>query len=190
MTTTIDWVHEIDASFASVEPPTAYVRTARTSRWRRHHPTPSTTEAFTGFVDVHGPQVRRLAHAVCCDWAQAEALTAATLTGLYDEWHRLPNEAAVWTRVHRALARAVVTDSPMPRSCTAHGDDYPIEDESLLFDGLQSLGVVQRKALILHHWLDVPADEVAGLLGITVDQVLLHTARGRVALNVLLPSSA
>ncbi len=83
-----------------------------------------------------------------------------------------------------------MTDSPTPRSCNAHGDDYPIEDESLLFDGLQSLTAIQRKALVLHDWLDLPVAEVADAIGISDDQVLLHAARGRSALSFLLPEIA
>ena len=62
--------------------------------------------------------------------------------------------------------------------------------DSLLFDGLQSLTAIQRKALVLHDWLDLPVDEVADIIGISAEQVLTHAARGRSALNFLLPESA
>ena len=75
MTTSIDWVHEIDASLDGVDqPPAAYVAFPRIARWRRH-PLP-TGQAFSDYVADRGPHVRRLAHAICCDWAQAEALTS------------------------------------------------------------------------------------------------------------------
>lgn len=189
MTTSIDWVHEIDASLDGIDqPPAAYVSVPRTARWRRQ-PLPS-GEAFSDYVAERGPHVRRLAHAICCDWAQAEALVLVTLTRLYDSWHRISGSDAADAFVYRSLARAGVTDSPTPRSCNAHGDDYPIEDESLLFDGLQSLTAIQRKALVLHDWLDLPVAEVADAIGISADLVLLHAARGRSALNFLLPESA
>lgn len=189
MTTSIDWVHEIDASLDGVDqPPAACVAVPRIARWRRH-PVPS-GQGFSDYVAERGSHVRRLAHAICCDWTQAEALVLETFTRLYDVWHRIPGGDAADAFVHRSLARAVVTDSPTPRSCNAHGDDYPIEDESLLFDGLQSLTAIQRKALVLHDWLDLPVAEVADAIGISPDLVLLHTARGRSALNFLLPESA
>lgn len=189
MTTSIDWVHEIDASLCGIDqPPAAYVAVPRMTRWRRQ-PLP-TGQAFTDYVAERGPHVRRLAHAICCDWAQAEALVLVTFTRLYDAWHRLPGSDAADSFVYRSLARAGVTDSPTPRSCNAHGDDYPIEDESLLFDGLQSLTAIQRKALVLHDWLDLPAAEVADAIGISPELVVLHAARGRSALNFLLPESA
>lgn len=189
MTTSIDWVHEIDASLEGIDqPPAAYVAAHHASRWRRHHR--PTGRSFTDYTAERGPHVRRLAHAICCDWAQAEALAMVTLTRLYDSWHRIAGAEAADLFVYRALARADVTDSPTPRSCNAHGDDYPIEDESLLFDGLQSLTVIQRKALVLHDWLDLPVAEVADAIGISADLVLHHAARGRSALNFLLPDSA
>jgi DNA-directed RNA polymerase specialized sigma24 family protein len=189
MTTSIDWVHEIDASLDGIDqPPAAYVALPPIPRWRRH-PQP-TGPAFTDYVAERGSHVRRLAHAICCDWAQAESLLLSTFTSLYDAWHRIPDSDAADLFVYRALARAVVTDSPTPRSCNAHGDDYPIEDESLLFDGLQSLTAIQRKSLVLHDWLDLPVAEVAAAIGIGPELVVLHAARGRSALNFLLPESA
>jgi len=187
MTSTIDWAHEIDTSLHGVDQPrAAYVEASLATRWRRR----PTGQGFYDYVAEREPHVRRLAHAICCDWAQAETLVVATLTRLSDGWHRIESPEAADTFVHRALARVDVTDSPTPRSCNAHGDDYPIEDESLLFDGLQSLTAIQRKALVLHDWLDLPVEEVASAIGISVDQVLLHATRGRSALNFLLPQTA
>lgn len=189
MTTSIDWVHEIDASLGGVDqPPATYVAAIRIPRWRRQ-PVPA-GQAFSAYVAARGPHVRRLAHAICCDWAQAEQLVLETFTHLYDVWHRISDGAAADDFVHHALARAGVTDSRTPRSCNAHGDDYPIEDESLLFDGLQSLTAIQRKALVLHDWLDLPVAEVAAAIGISPELVIVHATRGRSALNFLLPESA
>jgi len=188
MTSTIDWAHEIDASLHGVDQPhAAYVAASRATRWRRRPGPRPIGLGFSEYVADRGPHIRRLAHAICCDWAQAEEFVVDTLAQLYDRWHRIECPAAADAFVHRALARVVVTDSPTPRSCNAHGDDYPIEDESLLFDGLQSLTAIQRKALVLHDWLDLPVDQVADAIGISADQVLLHATRGRSALNFLLP---
>lgn len=180
MTTSIDWAHEIDASLEGIDQPPATYATHRLS----------TGEAFSDYITERGQHVRRLAHAICCDWAQAESLVLTTLTDLYDSWAPLRGTDAADSFVYRSLARAVVTDSPMPRSCNAHSDDYPIEDESLLFDGLQSLSTLQRKALVLHDWLDLPVTEVADALGISPEVVTQYAARGRSALNFLLPESA
>ncbi len=189
MTTSIDWAHEIDTSLhSSAQPLAPYVAPLRTPRWRRHHE-PS-GQAFTNYVAERGPHLRRLAHAICCDWTQAETLTLDVLTRVYDAWHRLPGAEAADAFVHRELARAQVTDSPMPRSCNAYREGHPMEDESLLFDGLQSLTVIQRKAVVLHDWLSLPAWEVAEALGTSAELVVGHASRGRSALNLLLSESA
>lgn len=173
MTSSIDWVHEIDTSLDGIDqPPAAYVA------------------AFSDYVAARGPHVRRLAHAICCDWTRAEALVLETLSLLDEAWHRIDGGIDADAFVNRVLARAVVTDSPTPRSLNAHGEDFPIEDESLLFDGLQSLTAMQRKALVLHDWLDLPVEEVAEALEISPELVVRHATRGRSALNVLLPQSA
>ena len=117
MTTSIDWVHEIDASLDGIDqPPAAYVPLPRIPRWHRH-PLPS-VQAFSDYVAERGPHVRRLAHAICCDWAQAEALVMVTFTRLYDSWHRIAGSDAADAFVHRSLARAGVCllyTSPSPR---------------------------------------------------------------------------
>lgn len=188
MTSSIDWVHEIDASLDGLDQPPAYDAAHHFPQWH-WRPRP-TGQRFCDYVTERGPYIRRLAHAICCDWAQAETLVMDTVSRLYAGWHRFAEPGAADAFVHRALARAAVTDSPTPRSCNAHGDDYPIEDESLLFDGLQSLTAIQRKALVLHDWLDLPVDEVADAIGISAEEVSTHAARGRSALNFLLPASA
>lgn len=184
MTTTIDWAHEIDASLVAT-PLTAPLVWPRLARWRRRPS--SSAQAFSDYAAERGPYIRRLAHAICCDWAQAEMLALTTLTSLRHAWHRIGGAEGADAFVHRALGRASVTDSPTPRSCNARGEDYPIEDESLLFDGLQSLTVIQRKALVLHDWLDLPVAEVAAALEITSDEVHRHAARGHAALSFLMP---
>ncbi len=189
MTSTIDWIHEIDASLDGLDQPHSTYAAAHPHPRRRWRPRPA-GQGLSDYVTEHGPHIRRLAHAICCDWVQAETLVLETLTGLYDNWHRMTGPGAADAFVHRALARVTVTDSPTPRSCNAHGDDYPIEDESLLFDGLQSLTAIQRKALVLHDWLDLPVDEVAAAIGISAEAVLTHAARGRKALTFLLPETA
>ena len=110
-----------------------------------------------------------MAHAICCDWGQAEDAVLRTLARLEDSWPHLADAAEADSFIHRALARLDVHRLPDPPQLrrTAR-DDFPVEDESLIFDGLQSLPAIQRKVLVLHDWLDLPADEVADALGIDV----------------------
>jgi DNA-directed RNA polymerase specialized sigma24 family protein len=190
MTTSIDWIHEIDASFDGFDSTDAYVARGHLTRWGSRRELRD-ADGFSAYVLDRQPHVRRLAHAICCDWVQAEDAVRRTLADLEAAWPHLADAVEADGFVHRALARLEVHDSPSPRSC---GDnraaDFPVEDQSLLFDGLQSLPVVQRKVLVLHDWLDLPADEVAGALGIDVPLGHRHASRARSALALLMPDPA
>ncbi len=82
MTSTIDWAHEIDASLHGVDQPhAAYVAASLNAHWHRPHARRPSGPGFTDYVTDRGPHVRRLAHAICCDWVQAEAFVVDTLPG-------------------------------------------------------------------------------------------------------------
>jgi DNA-directed RNA polymerase specialized sigma24 family protein len=189
MTTTIDWAHEIDASFDDYDTSTQHVAHRATdrqaSRWRSRRDVPA--EGLDEYVAERHPHVRRVAQAICCDWGRAEDAVRRTLADLEAAWPHLSDAVEADAFVHRALARLDVHDSPSPRSWREdRADDFPVEDQSLIFDGLQSLPAVQRKVLVLHDWVDLPAEEVAGALGIDVVAVLRHASRGRAALAMLM----
>jgi DNA-directed RNA polymerase specialized sigma24 family protein len=187
MTTSIDWVHEIDASFDADDLTDVYVAGARVSRWGARRDLVD-ADGFTAYLLDRQQHVRRVAHAICCDWLQAEGAVHRILAHLEAAWPHLSGATEADAFVHRALARLDVHESPSPRSCGGNrAVDFPVEDQSLIFDGLQSLPAVQRKVLVLHDWLDLPADEVAGALGIDATIVLRHATRGRAALAMLMP---
>lgn len=190
MTTSIDWVHEIDASFDGFDSTDVYVARRQVARWRsRRDLRPA--DGFTDYLLARQQHVRRVAHAICCDWVRAEDAVRRTLASLETAWPHLSDATEADAFVHRALARLDVQDSPSPRSCGENrAADFPVEDQSLIFDGLQSLPAVQRKVLVLHDWLDLPADEVAAALGIDVAMVHRHAIRGRAALAMLMPGPA
>ncbi len=186
MTTSIDWVHEIDASFDGYDACTAYVAGTQASRHGARRDLRA--EGFAAYLLDRQQHVRRVAHAICCDWLQAEDAVRRTLAHLEAAWPHLAGATEADAFVHRALARLDVHESPSPRSCGENrAVDFPVEDQSLIFDGLQSLPAVQRKVLVLHDWLDLPADEVAGALGIDTSMVRRHASRGRAALAMLMP---
>lgn len=187
MTTSIDWVHEIDASFDGYASADVYVARRHVAGWRSRRDL-RIDDGFSDYLAARQQHVRRVAHAICCDWLRAEDAVRRTLARLEDAWPHLADATEADAFVHRALARLDVQDSPSPRSCGENrAADFPVEDQSLIFDGLQSLPAVQRKVLVLHDWLDLPADEVAGALGIDVTTVHRHASRGRAALAMLMP---
>jgi RNA polymerase sigma-70 factor, ECF subfamily len=59
-----------------------------------------------------------------------------------------------------------------------------------LAEALRALPMAQRKAVVLHHLLDLPVDQVAVELGVPVGTVKSRLARARGALATLLASEA
>jgi RNA polymerase sigma-70 factor, ECF subfamily len=59
-----------------------------------------------------------------------------------------------------------------------------------LAEALRALPMAQRKAVVLHHLLDLPVDQVAVELGVPIGTVKSRLARARGALATLLASEA
>ena len=59
-----------------------------------------------------------------------------------------------------------------------------------LTEALCALPMAQRKAVVLHHLLDLPVDQVAVELGVPVGTVKSRLARARGALATLLATEA
>ena len=64
--------------------------------------------------------------------------------------------------------------------------DLPVEDRSALFEALQALPVMQRKVVVLRHWLGLSVAETAHELRISQGTVKSHSHRGLAALRGVL----
>ncbi len=53
-------------------------------------------------------------------------------------------------------------------------------------DAVASLGEAKRVVIVLHYWLDLPLEEVAGVLGIPVGTVASRLGRAKAELRALL----
>ena len=62
----------------------------------------------------------------------------------------------------------------------------PVEERSALFEALQRLPPMQRKAVLLRHWLGLSVAETAAELRISQGTVKSHTSRGIAALQATL----
>ena len=65
-------------------------------------------------------------------------------------------------------------------------EPLPVEERSALFEALQELPLMQRKAVLLRHWLGLSVAETAHELGISEGTVKSHTSRGLAALQSVL----
>jgi RNA polymerase sigma-70 factor (ECF subfamily) len=53
-------------------------------------------------------------------------------------------------------------------------------------DAVASLGAGKRVVVVLHYWLDLPLEEIAGVLGLPVGTVASRLARAREELRAVL----
>ena len=147
---------------------------------------------FTEFVAARQVHLRRIAYAVCGDWHRAEDLLQTALTKLYVAWPRLHRDGREEAYVRRIIVRANVDEHRRPwrrEVAGLDGHDRPareglgVEERSALFDALQALPVMQRKVVLLRHWLGLSVAETARELGICTGTVKSHASRGVAALR-------
>lgn len=155
----------------------------------------SRDEGFPEFVQARRTHLRRVAYAVCGDWDRAEDLTQTALTKLYVAWPRVSRDGreeaytrTIIVRTHidehrRAWRREAVGLRERDRPAR---EPLAVEDRSELFEALQALPEMQRKVVVLRHWLGLSVAETAHELRIGQGTVKSHSHRGLEALRTAL----
>jgi RNA polymerase sigma-70 factor (sigma-E family) len=150
---------------------------------------------FAAFVAGRRPHLRRIAFALCGDWHQAEDLVQTALAKLYVAWPRIHREGAEEAYARQVIVRANIDESRRPwrretpvleqpeRSVEA---DTSADERSALVLALQQLPPMQRKVVVLRHWLDLTVEQTARELEISTGTVKSHTSRALAALHALL----
>lgn len=155
--------------------------------------------AFNAFVAARQVPLRRFAYALCGDWHQADDLVQVALTKLYVAWPRIRSEGAVEAYVRQIIVRADIDESRRPWRRERFGLDGHdraaasepnYEDKSALFQALQLLPEMQRKVVVLRHWLGLSVKETADELRISEGTVKSHSHRGLQALSRTLDDSS
>ena len=148
---------------------------------------------FTAFVVARRGQLRRLAYALCGDWHAADDLVQTALAKVYVAWPRLRRVEATESYARRVIVRAVVDESRRPwrreQSSAAlpeRGRDDVVAERDDLVTALQLLPAMQRRCVVLRHWLDLSVDDTARELGISPGTVKSHTSRALARLGELL----
>jgi len=151
--------------------------------------------AYTEFVAARQTHLRRIAYAICGDWAQADDLLQNALVKLYVAWPRVRRDGREEAYVRQIMVRSNIDESRRPwrreQPGLAAGDaaartGLPFEERSALFEALQDLPVMQRKTVVLRHWLGLSVEETAQELDISVGTVKSHTSRALDTLQVAL----
>ena len=152
-------------------------------------------EEFAAFVAARQHHLRRIAYAVCGDWHRAEDLLQTALVKLYVAWPRLHRDGREEAYTRKIIVRANIDEHRRPWRREQSGLDghdpvapagLGVEEQSALFDALQALPVMQRKVVVLRHWLGLSVEETAHELGIAAGTVKSHSSRGIEKLQAVL----
>lgn len=152
-------------------------------------------ERFTAFVRSRGAHHLRMATLLTGSSDAAEDLVQASLLKLYRAWSRVDasagadaylrqiivNTSRSWWRARWRRQETPVGEVPE----TTAGDDAAERHAAgaLVRQALAKLPRQQRAVLVLRYCEDLPAAEVASLLGCSVGTVKTHTHRGLRALR-------
>jgi len=143
--------------------------------------------SYTAFVAARRTHLRRVAYAVCGDWHQADDLLQNALVKLYVAWPRVHRDGREEAYARRIIVRANIDETRRPWRRESPGlegydaaarEPLPVEDRSVLFEALQALPIMQRKTVLLRHWLGLTIEETAAELGISTGTVKSHSSRG------------
>ncbi|MFD4325018.1 SigE family RNA polymerase sigma factor [Nocardioides sp. NPDC058538] len=152
-------------------------------------------ESFTAFVAARRSHLVRVAYALCGDWHRADDLAQTSLLKLYAAWRRV-EPGAEEAYVRTILVRAHIDQTRRPWWKRERSGDLPerpgpseqVEERSELFEALQELPEMQRKVVVLRHWLHLSVAETARELRISEGTVKSHSSRGLATLRTRLES--
>jgi RNA polymerase sigma-70 factor (sigma-E family) len=151
--------------------------------------------AFSEFVRARRTHLRRVAYAICGDWHRADDLVQTALVKLYVAWPRLAHEGREEAYARTIIVRADIDHHRRPGRRESPGlppleqparEPLPVEERSALFEALQGLPPMQRKVVVLRHWLGLSVAETAQELRINEGTVKSHSHRGLQALRLVL----
>lgn len=152
-------------------------------------------EGYTEFVTARQDHLRRIAYAVCGDWHRADDLLQTALVKLYVAWPRMRRDGREEAYVRKIIVRAHIDETRrpwrrerpgLPERETAARPDVPVEDRSTLFEALQRLPEMQRKVVVLRHWLGFSVAETAADLRISTGTVKGYSHRALQRLREML----
>ena len=156
-------------------------------------------EAFASLAVGVGDRLHAVAHRILRDIQLAEDATQQALLTVWRDLPQLRDPARFDAWSYRLLVRACYAEARRTRRwapnlrvlsadepATADGSDLVV-DRDQLERGFRRLSIDHRAVVVLHHYLDMPLDEVADTLGVPVGTVrsrLHHAMRGlRAALD-------
>jgi RNA polymerase sigma-70 factor (ECF subfamily) len=156
-------------------------------------------EAFASLAVSAGNRLHPLAHRILRDLDLAEDATQQALLSIWRDLPQLHDPARFDAWSYRLLVRACYAEARRSRRWAPNLHLLPsdpsvaVDGSSLVVDrdqlerGFRRLSIDHRAVVVLHHYLDLPLDEIAEALGVPVGTVrsrLHHAMRGlRAALD-------
>lgn len=151
---------------------------------------------FTEFVASRQAHLRRIAYALCGDWHRADDLVQTALSKLYVAWPRVVRDGREEAYVRQILVRTNIDESRrswrkqevpgLDGHDEAIRSDRPYEENRELFDAILGLPEMQRKVVVLRHWLGLSIAETASELGVSEGTVKSHGHRAIQSLQQIL----
>ena len=150
-------------------------------------------EAFASLAVGAGDRLHAVAHRILRDTDLAEDATQQALLAIWRDLPQLRDPARFDAWSYRLLVRACYGEARRTRRWSPNvrllpvDDPDPSDDVSSVVDrdqlerGFRRLSIDHRAVVVLHHYLDLPLDEVADALGVPVGTVrsrLHHAMRG------------
>jgi RNA polymerase sigma-70 factor (ECF subfamily) len=156
-------------------------------------------QAFASLAVAVGDRLHALSHRILRDVDLAEDATQQALLAIWRDLPQLRDPARFDAWSYRLLVRACYAEGRKTRQWAPNLRILPVDepggpdamssvvDRDQLERGFRRLSIDHRVVVVLHHYLDMPLEEVADTLGIplgTVRSRLLHAMRGlRAALD-------
>ena len=163
-------------------------------------------EAFASIAVAAGDRLHAVAHRILRDVDLAEDATQQALLSIWRDLPQLRDPGRFDAWAYRLLVRACYAEGRKERRWTPNmrllPSHEPIEpdgtssvvDRDQLERGFRRLSIDHRAVVVLHHYLDMPLERVAAVLGIppgTARSRLHHAMRGlRAALDADARSTA
>jgi len=157
--------------------------------------------AFAELTIAIGERLHRIAFGILRDPALAEDAAQHALTEVWRNLPRLREPSRFEPWAYRTLVRSCyrearrrprVVDLTKVREPFARDDLSAVNDRDQLERGFQRLSVDQRAVVVLHHYVGMTLDEVAGALDVPVGTVNSRLGRAmsklRMALHVDTPT--
>jgi len=150
-------------------------------------------EAFASLAVAVGNRLHAVAHRILRDTDLAEDATQQALLTIWRDLPQLRDPARFDAWSYRLLVRACYAEGRRTRSWAPNLTILPVDqpdvserlstvvDRDQLERGFRHLSVEHRAVVVLHHYLDLPLEQVAEVLGVPIGTVrsrLFHAMRG------------